>query len=162
MQPHGKFDTGVDAGRNHAALKIAEPARSRVRLLAARGLAAVLILALAALFALPLPAQAQSKILVSNVGQSTGGNGSLFDFDQAQAFTTGSNSAGYTLKSVEIDMGSDAEYATVFTVSVHSNSSGAPGASLGILSNPARCRETVSTRSPPAASLSRPPRRISW
>ena len=40
MQPHGKFDTGVDAGRNHTALKIAEPARSRVRLLAARGLAA--------------------------------------------------------------------------------------------------------------------------
>ena len=71
------------------------------------------------------------------MGQSTGGNGSLFDFDQAQAFTTGSNSAGYTLTSVEIDMGSEAEYATVFTVSVHSNSSGAPGASLGILSNPA-------------------------
>ena len=31
MQPHGKFDTGVDAGRNHAALKIAEPARLRAR-----------------------------------------------------------------------------------------------------------------------------------
>ena len=31
MQPHGKFDTGVDAGRNHTAEKKAEPGRSRVR-----------------------------------------------------------------------------------------------------------------------------------
>ena len=38
MRPHGKSDTGVDAGRNEAVLKIAEPGRSRVRLLAARGL----------------------------------------------------------------------------------------------------------------------------
>ena len=60
MRPHRKSDTGVDAGRNEAVLKIAEPERSRVRLLAARGLATVLILALAALFALPLQAQAQT------------------------------------------------------------------------------------------------------
>ena len=59
MRPHGKLDTGVDAGRNDAVLKIAEPAHSRVRLLAARGLAAVLI-TFAALFALPLQAQAQT------------------------------------------------------------------------------------------------------
>ena len=66
------------------------------------------------------------------------GSGSLIDFDQAQAFTTGSNSAGYTLTSVEIEMGVDThEYATTFTVCIHSNSSGAPGASLGTLSNPA-------------------------
>ena len=61
MQPHGKFDTGIDAGRNDAAEKKAEPARSRVRLLAARGLAAVLI-TFAALFALPLQAQAQTIV----------------------------------------------------------------------------------------------------
>ena len=90
----------------------------------------------AALLALPLPAQAQSKILVSNVGQNTGTHGSLVSFDQAQAFTTGGNSAGYTLTRVEIDMQSVGENATVFTVSIHSDSSGAPGASLGTLSNP--------------------------
>ena len=61
MQPHGKFETGVDAGRNDAVLKLAEPARVRVRSLAARGLAAVLI-TLAALFALPLQAQAQTMV----------------------------------------------------------------------------------------------------
>ena len=94
-------------------------------------------MAVAGLLALPLPAQAQSQILVSNVGQNTGTHGSLVSFDQAQAFTTGGNSAGYTLTRVEIDMQTVGENATAFTVSVHSNSSGAPGASLGTLSNPA-------------------------
>ena len=60
MRPHGKLDTGVDAGRNETALKIAEPGRVRVRLLAARGLAALLLAAFAALLALPLQAQAQT------------------------------------------------------------------------------------------------------
>ena len=59
MQPHGKFDTCVDAGRNETALKRAEPGRVRVRPLAARGLAAVLI-TFAALLALPLQAEAQT------------------------------------------------------------------------------------------------------
>ena len=62
MQPHGKSDTGVDAGRNHAALKIAEPGRLRSRPLAARGLAAVLLATFAALLALPLQAQAQTAV----------------------------------------------------------------------------------------------------
>ena len=62
MQPHGKSDTGVDAGRNHTALKIAEPARSRVRSLAARGLAAAVLVFFAALLALPLQAQAQTEV----------------------------------------------------------------------------------------------------
>ena len=94
-----------------------------------------LLVAFAGLLALPL--QAQAKILVSNVGQVNSGFSSLINDDVAQAFTTGSNSAGYTLKSVEIDIGTFNENATAFTVSVHSNSSGAPGASLGTLSNPA-------------------------
>ena len=63
MQPRGQFDTGVDAGRNDAALKRAElgrPGRLRVRSLAAHGLAVVLLAAFAALLALPLQAQAQA------------------------------------------------------------------------------------------------------
>ena len=62
MQSHGKSDTGVDAGRNDAVLKRAEPARSRVRLLAARGLAAAVLVFFAALLALPLQAQAQTEV----------------------------------------------------------------------------------------------------
>ena len=112
---------------NHRVSRLSAAARSAARFLV--GFAVVL--------ALPLPAQAQAKILVSNVGQSAQGHGSLVSHDHAQAFTTGSNSAGYTLTSVEIYMLSTNENATAFTVSVHSNSSGAPGASLGTLSNPA-------------------------
>ena len=61
MQPHGQCETSVDAGRNHTALKLAESGRLRARSLAARGLAAVLI-TFAALFALPLQAQAQTIV----------------------------------------------------------------------------------------------------
>ena len=112
---------------NHRVSRLSAAARSAARFLV--GFAVVL--------ALPLQAQAQAQILVSNVGTSSGGHGSLIDFDQAQAFTTGSKSAGYTLTSVEIAMETNRNTAALFTVSIHSNSSGAPGASLGTLSNPA-------------------------
>ena len=143
MQPREQVDPGVDVGSHETAHERTSadpgrPGRLRGRCLAARGLAAGLLVTVAGLLlALPLPLQAQSKILVSNVGQVNSAFSSLIDFDLAQAFTTGSNSAGYTLKSVEIDIGTYNENATAFTVSVHSNSSGAPGASLGTLSNPA-------------------------
>ena len=101
----------------------------------------VALLALAALLALPLQAQAQAKILVSNVGQNTGIHSSLIDYDVAQAFTTGNNSAGYTLTGIGIEIQSldfsATTNATTFTVSIHSHSSGAPGISLGTLTNPA-------------------------
>ena len=71
--------------------------------------------------------------LISNLGQSSqdGGN---FSNDQAQAFTTGSNSGGYSLTKVVID--SLLSLAADFTVSVHENDSGAPGTSLGTLTKP--------------------------
>ena len=62
--------------------------------------AGALLVAFAALVALPLQAQAQST-LVSNLGQ---GDDTNADFNRpvAQRFTTGSNPGGYTLSSVEI------------------------------------------------------------
>ena len=71
--------------------------------------------------------------LISNLDQSRAGGGA-FTNDQAQAFTTGSNSGGYSLTKVVIEssLGADAD----FTVSVHENDSGAPGTSLGTLTNP--------------------------
>ena len=140
MQPREQVDTGVDVGSNETARTSADPGRPgrlRGRCLAARGLAAGLLVAVAALLALPLQAQAQSRTLVSNLGQSNATASSFFDVDVAQAFTTGSNSAGYTLTSVELGIISSFNNATTLTVSIHSNSSGAPGASLGTLSNPA-------------------------
>ena len=126
---------GSSSASNHRASRpSAGAAVSRAGSVACYAAAAVLVT-----FAAPLarPLQAQSKILVSNVGQNTGIHSSLNDSDLAQAFTTGSNSAGYTLTSVEINILSNSDNARTFTVSIHSNSSGAPGASLGTLSNPA-------------------------
>ena len=114
------------------------PARLRIRALPPVG---AILLAVAALLVLPL--QAQAQILVSNLGQTPATHGSLVASDLAQAFTTGGNSAGYTLRSVEIDMLTNAENATTFTVSIHSNNSGAPGASLGTLRNPASLASTA-------------------
>ena len=70
----------------------------------ARHAAAGLLLAFAALLALPLQAQAQTAAtLVSNIGQDFATNGlSSFIFDLRQGFTTGTNTAGYTLGSVDI------------------------------------------------------------
>ena len=144
MQPREQVDTGVDVGSNETApartsADPGRPGRLRGRCLAPRGLAAGLLVAVAALLlALPLQAQAQSRTLVSNVEQGAEATHSSFvDVDVAQAFTTGSNSAGYTLKSVELEIISSFNNATTLTVSIHLNSSGAPGARLGTLTNPA-------------------------
>ena len=160
MQPHGKSDTGVDAGRNHAALKIAEPARLRARPLAARGLAAVLLVAFAGLLALPLQAQAQKTTFVSNTGQSTdpdvrevGPHGHLWQL-QAQQFRTGDNEGGYTLSTIQVrvdDFGSNSRP----KVSIYTTSSGNPGSSLYVLTNPATLNDdAINTfRAPANATL---------
>ena len=160
MQPHGKFDTGVDAGRNDAVLKMAEPGRSRLRLLAARGLAAVLLVAVAGLLALPLQAQAQKTTFVSNTGQSTdpdvrevGPHGHLWQL-QAQQFRTGDNEGGYTLSAIQVrvdDFGSNSRP----KVSIYTTSSGNPGTSLYVLTNPATLNDdAINTfRAPANATL---------
>ena len=65
---------------------------------------------------------------------SSSNDGGNFTNDQAQAFTTGSNSGGYSLTKVVI--ASNLSTSADFTVSVHENDSGAPGTSLGTLTNP--------------------------
>ena len=42
--------------------------------------------------------------LVSNIGQAETSTSSIFTYDHAQGFTTGSNSAGYTLTSIEVQI----------------------------------------------------------
>ena len=135
MQARKPFNQAVNTRKADPGLKSTKPQPGRIRSLAAQAAYGVLV-AVAGLLALPLQAQAQAQVLVSNVGQANDGVGELFDFDQAQAFTTGGKIAGYTLTSVEIDMGADTDYSTAFTVSVHSNNSGTPGTNLGTLSNP--------------------------
>ena len=74
--------------------------------------------------------------LVSNLVQTSGGIGSLNSYDQAQAFTTGDNFGGYALTSVEIQT-TGTPTLSALTVSIRSDSSGSPDASLGTLMNSA-------------------------
>ena len=140
MQPHGQFDTSVDAGRNDDALKSSEPGRPgrlRLRFLAAHGLTAVLLVAVAALCVATVSAQAQT-VLVSNVGQTRSGSLGLDTHEGAQAFTTGDNSDGYTVTSIGLDMSSGANPTFNFTVGIWTNSnSNLPGSSLVTLTQPA-------------------------
>ena len=79
------------------------------------------------------------QALVSNLGQSGGAWTTLAGSDnRAQAFTTGSNTGGYTLASVEVAYWSpSAANQNRLTVTLRrANNSGNPGATLGTLGNP--------------------------
>ena len=90
--------------------------------------------------------QEATVALVSNIGQTTSGTGSATDEDQAQAFTTGTNSLGYTLESVEYRLNvSTADYFPTHTVSIWTESSSSPGSSLVTLTNPASIVNGVNT-----------------
>ena len=159
MQPHEQDDTGVDVGSNETgsartSADPGRPGRGRLRPLAA-GLAAF-----AALLALPLQAEAQKTTFVSNTGQSTdpdvrevGPHGHLWQL-QAQQFSTGDNEGGYTLSAIQVrvdDFGSNSRP----KVSIYTTSSGNPGTSLYVLTNPATLNDdAINTfRAPANATL---------
>ena len=73
---------------------------------------------------------------VSNTGQTDGSDDTLNN-DHAQAFTTGSHAAGYTLTRVDLEMQDTATTTPTYSVSVHEDSSSQPGTALGTLTNPA-------------------------
>ena len=155
MQPREQDDTGVDVGSNETApartsADPGRPGRGRLRPLAA-GLAAF-----AALLALPLQAEAQKTTFVSNTGQSTdpdvrevGPHGHLWQL-QAQQFRTGDNEGGYTLSAIQVrvdDFGSNSRP----KVSIYTTSSGNPGTSLYVLTNPATLNDdAINTFGAPA------------
>ena len=159
MQLHEQDDTGVDVGSNETgsartSADPGRPGRGRLRPLAA-GLAAF-----AALLALPLQAEAQKTTFVSNTGQSTdpdvrevGPHGHLWQL-QAQQFRTGDNEGGYTLSAIQVrvdDFGSNSRP----KVSIYTTSSGNPGTSLYVLTNPATLNDDAlnSFRAPANATL---------
>ena len=95
-----------------------------------RGAMALLLVLAAVAFAAP----ARAAVLVSNLGQASGGRASVGSFDKAQAFTTGANSGGYTLTSVELNFAAIGADPNVYTVSIwSSNSSGRPNSLEGTL-----------------------------
>ena len=113
-----------------------------------QALLAALLPVLFVLFGWPAGALAQ-QVLVSNLGQADFATASpiaslLGVFDHAQQFTTGSNSAGYRLNSVEIEFGRlDAGFP--FSVSIRTNASGSPGTVVGTLANPSYTAFTTDT-----------------
>ena len=88
------------AGRSHRAVPYL---RRQLRSLGRHALAAALELAV---LATALPVQAQTPVqLVSNIGQQATTTPEYFNrFDAAQAFTTGTDTNGYKLTSVDIDL----------------------------------------------------------
>ena len=83
-------------------------------------------------------AQQATQTFVANTGQADGTNAFLGN-DYAQAFTTGSNAAGYSLRSVDVEFSTidSAFSSSALTASIHAASGGSPGSSLGTLTNPA-------------------------
>ncbi len=79
-----------------------------------------------------------TETFVANTGQADGGT-SFLGNDFHQAFTTGSNSFGYTLHSVDVEFSTidSAFSSSALTASIHAASGGSPGSSLGTLTNPA-------------------------
>ena len=164
MQPREQVDTGVDVGSHETApaRRSADPGRLRGRGLAARGLAAGLLVAGAGLLALPLQAEAQKTTFVSNTGQSTAtslrgigptGIGSFF-YSQAQRFSTGSNEGGYTLSAIQVQA-DNFESASSPRVSIYTVTSDNPGTLLYVLTNPATLNDNAinTFRAPANATL---------
>ena len=80
---------------------------------------------------------AHAEVLVDNLGQTEGATRLSPEVDNAQAFTTGGNSTGYTLTDVEIHIGrSGVNTNASFTVKIAADSSNQPGSELATLTPP--------------------------
>ena len=92
--------------------------------------------------------------LISNVGQTaaTGAAQVSTSQSQAQGFTTGSDSGGYTLGSVELAVSSFGGTASDITVSIYSESSGDPGTVVHTLTTPASISAAVTTFTAPSGA----------
>ena len=89
--------------------------------------------------------------LVSNVGQTATGNANVTTSQaQGQGFTTGSDSGGYTLGSVELAVSSFSGTASDITVHIYSESSGDPGTGVHTLTTPASISTPVTTFTAPS------------
>ena len=92
--------------------------------------------------------------LISNVGQTAAAGAAQVSTSQSQAqgFTTGSDSGGYTLGSVELAVSSFSGAASDITVSIYSESSGNPGTLVHTLTTPASISAAVTTFTAPSGA----------
>ena len=124
--------------------------------------AAGFLVAVAAFLVLPLQAQAQTvQTLVSNTGQDRDNSnlnvGGSTGWVQAQGFTTGDNTDGYTLSSVDVFFRVGFGSTDEVTVSIYgADASGDPGSSLYVLNNPSsipNANQIISFAAPPNTTL---------
>ena len=73
-------------------------------------------------------------VLVSNLGQDDDGYATIRTGSESVQFTTGSETDGYRISQVRLDI--SAASGTIPRVSIYSDSSGQPGSSLKVLTNP--------------------------
>ena len=105
-----------------------------------------------------------ATVLVKNTGRNDGGIATLsaLDIARAQAFTTGTATAGYTLSSIGIDFDKIADTSTAasqLTVTLNEQTSGDPGSALCTLSDPLSFSASgVHTFSAPTTGTNRCPR----
>ena len=109
---------------------------------------AALAVAFAAAFSLLLAAgAAEAQTSVKLVGNTWAPTTNLVNVrnnnDLAQAFTTGSSFAGYKLTRVDVRMLGGSGSTPIYEVTIRSDSSGSPGASLGTLTNPSSWPSTA-------------------
>ena len=92
--------------------------------------------------------------LVSNIGQTaaTGAANVSTTQSSAQGFTTGTNSGGYTLDSVELAVTPFDGTASDITVSIYSESSGDPGTLVHTLTTPGSLSDPVTTFTAPSGT----------
>ena len=115
------------------------------------------VLAATIIFAPPFaPTVEAQTVQVSNVGQTRSSSLALSSaaHEWAQAFTTGDNSAGYTVTSVGLDLSSVADPTINFAVGIWTNSnSNLPGSSLVTLTQPASLTLGVNEFTTPGIEL---------
>ena len=96
------------------------------------------------------------NLLVGNLAQPPTDNVLLYaQYDAAQSFTTGATTR-YTLTGVQLDVGVAAPANTVeptYSASIHADSSGEPGESLGELAKPAALADGVNTSTAPGNGI---------
>ena len=111
--------------------------------------AAELVFAFAALLATSMSALAATPVtLVSNIDQPDSAQSRAI---HAQPFTTGPNSAGYELTSVDVQLGDSVPSAGDIVVEILSHNSG-PGSTLATLTNPATLtKQSANTFTVPAS-----------
>ena len=120
--------------------QLALPSARPTPLLRASWFALLALVLGGALLLMATPASAQETVvtLVSNTGQSASGNrapGPVSHY--SQAFDTGSNSPGYNLQSIVLQIGTAATGTGTFTVTVREDASGSPASTvLYTLTNP--------------------------